>query len=54
MPGANTDSDYNLLFAKICPWLKKIKKLQKGKQRRDLEKLYVERQKVQDTLEKKT
>jgi hypothetical protein len=33
--------------------LKKIKKLQKGKQRRDLEKLYVERQKVQDALEEK-
>jgi hypothetical protein len=33
--------------------LKKIKKLQKGKQRWDLEKLYVERQKMQDTLEEK-
>jgi hypothetical protein len=33
--------------------LKKIKKLQKGEERRDLEKLYIERQKVQDTLEEK-
>lgn len=33
--------------------MKKIKKLQKGKQRRDLEKLHVERHKVQDTLEEK-
>jgi hypothetical protein len=33
--------------------LKKIIKLQKGKLRRDLEKLYAQRQKVQDTLEEK-
>jgi len=53
MPGADTDSEHNLLVAKIRTRLKKIKKLQKGKQPKDLEKLYVVRQKVQNSRDEK-
>jgi hypothetical protein len=53
MPGADIDSDNNLLVAKICTGLRKIIKFLKGKPRWGLEKLYAERQKVQDTLEEK-
>jgi hypothetical protein len=39
LPGADVDSDHNLLVAKICTILKKIIRFQ-GKQRCHLEKLY--------------
>jgi hypothetical protein len=52
MPGADINSDQNLLVVKICTTLKKIIRLQKRKPRWDLENLYAQRQKVQDTLEK--
>jgi hypothetical protein len=42
MPGADTASDHNLLFAKICNRLKKIIKFQKGKPRWDLKKLHAQ------------
>jgi hypothetical protein len=42
MPGADIDSDQNLLVAKICTRLKKIVKIQKGKPKLDLEKLYAQ------------
>ena len=50
-PGADTDSDHKLLFAKFRTGLKKTIRFQKSRPRWDLEKLYAERQKVQDTLE---
>jgi hypothetical protein len=52
LPGADIDSDHNLLVATICTRLKKIIRFQKRKPRWDLEKLYV-RQKVQGSLEEK-
>jgi hypothetical protein len=53
LPGADIDSDHNLLVAKICTRLKEIIRFQKRRPRWDLEKLYAERQRVQDTLEEK-
>jgi len=53
MPGADIDSDHNLLVAKFCTKLKKIIRFQKRRPRWDLEKLYVQRQRVQDTVEEK-
>ena len=53
MPGADTDSAYKLLVAKICTRLKKIIRFQKRRPQWDLEKLYVQRQRMQDTLEEK-
>ena len=53
LPGADIDSDHNLLVAKICTRLKKIIRFQKRGPRWDLEKLYAQRQRVQDTLEEK-
>ena len=50
MPGADIDCDHNLLVAKICTGLKKIIRFQKRRPQWDLEKLYVQRQRVQDTL----
>jgi hypothetical protein len=52
-PGADIDSDYNLLVAKICTRLKKIIRFQKRRPQRYLEKLYTQKQRVQDTLEGK-
>jgi hypothetical protein len=52
-PGADTESDHNLLFAKICSRLKKIMRFQKQKGRWDLEKLYAQRQEVHDSKEEK-
>jgi len=52
-PGADIDSDHNLLVAKICTRLKKIIRFQKRRPQWDLEKLYAQRQRVQDTLEEK-
>jgi len=53
MPGADIDSDHNLLVAKNCTRLKKFIRFQKRRPQWDLEKLYVQRQRVQDTLEEK-
>jgi len=52
LPGADIDSDHNLLVAKFRTRLKIIK-FQKSRPRWDLEKLYAQRQSVQDTLEEK-
>ena len=53
LPRADIDSDHNLLVAKICTRLKKIMRFQKRRPIWDLEKLYAQRQRVQDTLEEK-
>jgi len=53
LPGAAIDSDNNLLVAKICTRLKKVTRFQKRRTRWNLEKLYAQRQRVQDTLEEK-
>jgi hypothetical protein len=53
LPGADIDSDHNLLVAKFRTRLKKIIKFQKSRPRWDLEKLYAQRQRVQDTLEER-
>jgi hypothetical protein len=53
LPGADIDSDHNLLVAKICTRFKKIISFQKRRPQWDLEKLYTQRQRVQDTLEEK-
>jgi hypothetical protein len=53
LPGADIDTDHNLLVAKICTRLKKIVRFQKRKPRLNLEKLYAQRQKVHDSLEEK-
>jgi hypothetical protein len=53
LPGADIDSDHNLLVAKFRTWLKKIIRFQKRRPRWDLEKLYAQRQGVQETLEEK-
>jgi hypothetical protein len=53
LPGADNDSDHNLLVAKICTKLKKIIRFQKRRPQWDMEKLYAQRQGVQDTLEEK-
>ncbi|PNF27828.1 hypothetical protein B7P43_G09190 [Cryptotermes secundus] len=53
LPGADIDSDHNLLVAKFRTRLKKIIRFQKCRPRWDLEKLYAQRQSVQETLEEK-
>ncbi|PNF28769.1 hypothetical protein B7P43_G06461 [Cryptotermes secundus] len=53
LPGADIDSDHNLLVAKFRTRLKKIIRFQKRRPRWDLEKLYAHRQSVQETLEEK-
>ena len=53
LPGSDVDSDHNLLVANIFTRLKKIIRFQKRKPQWDLEKLYAQRQRVQDTLEEK-
>jgi len=53
LPGAGMDSDHNLLVAKVRTRLKKILRFQKSRPRWNLEKLYDQRQIVQDTLEEK-
>ena len=53
LPGADTDSDHNLLVDKVRTRLKKIIRFQKRRPRWDLEKLYGERQTVQNILEEK-
>jgi len=42
LPGADIDSDHNLLVAKICTRLKKIIRFQKRRPRWDLEKLFAQ------------
>jgi hypothetical protein len=49
-PGADFDSDHNLLVAKICTRLKRIIRFQKRKPRWDLDKLQAQGQKVQESL----
>jgi len=53
LPGADIDSDHNLLVAKICTRLKKIIRFQKRRPQWDLEKLYAQWQREQDNLEEK-
>jgi hypothetical protein len=53
LAGADIDSDHNLPVAKICIRLKKITRFQKRRPKWGLEKLYTQRQRVQDTLEEK-
>jgi hypothetical protein len=53
LPGADIDSDHNLLVAKICTTLKKIIRFHNRRPHWDLEKLYIQKQRVQDTLEGK-
>jgi len=53
LPGADIDSDHNLLVAKFCTRLKKTIRFQKRRPQWDLEKLYAQRQRVQDTVEEK-
>jgi hypothetical protein len=53
LPGADIDSDHNLLVAKICTRLKKIITFQKRRPQWDLEKMYTQKRTVQDTLEGK-
>jgi len=43
LPGADIDSDPNILVAKICPRLKKIIRFQKRSPQWDLEKLYTQK-----------
>jgi len=53
LPGADVDSDHNLLVAKICTRLQKIIRFQKRRPQWDLEKLYTQKQRVKDPLEGK-
>jgi hypothetical protein len=53
LPGADIDSDHNLLVATICTRLKNIIRFHKQKPSWDLEKLYAQRQVVYDRLEEK-
>ncbi|PNF36822.1 hypothetical protein B7P43_G09628 [Cryptotermes secundus] len=53
LPGADIDSDHNLLVAKFRTRLKKITRFQKCRPRLNFEKLYAQRQSVQETLEEK-
>jgi hypothetical protein len=53
LPGADIDSDHNILVVNFCTRLRKIIRFQKKIPQWDLEKLYAQRQKVRDTLEEK-
>jgi len=53
MPGADTDSEHNLLVAKIRKRLKKIKNLQKGQTTKGSGEVICLRQKVHNTLDEK-
>jgi len=50
LPGADIDSDHNLLVAKICTRLKKIVRFQKRRPQWNFEKVWAQVQRVQDTL----
>jgi exonuclease III len=51
--GADITSDHNLFVSKICTRLKKSVRFQKRRPQWDLEKLYAQRQRMQDNLEEK-
>ena len=53
LPGADIDSNHNLLVAKVRTRLKKIIRFQKSRPRWNLEKLSAQRKRVQDTLEER-
>jgi len=53
LPGADINSDHKLLIAKICTRLKTIVRFQKRRPQWGVEKLYAQRQRVQDNLEEK-
>jgi len=53
LPESDIDSGHNLPVAKIYTRLKKVIRFRKGRSRWDLEKLYAQQQRVQDTLEEK-
>jgi hypothetical protein len=53
LPGADIDWDHNFLVAKICTRWKKIIRIQKRRPQWDLEKLYTQKQTMQNTLERK-
>jgi hypothetical protein len=53
LPGADIDSDHNLLVAKICTRLKKIIRFLKRRPHWDLEELYTQKETMQDILERK-
>jgi hypothetical protein len=49
LPGADTNSDHNLLVANICTRSKKIIQFLKGKPKLDLEKLYAQIRSMTDS-----
>ena len=51
LPGADIDSDHNLLVAKFCSRLKKIIRFQNRRRRLDMEKLYAQRLRLKYTVE---
>ena len=53
LPGADIDSDHNLLVAKFRTRLKKTVRFQNSRPRWDLKNLYAQRQSVKDTLDEK-
>jgi len=53
LPGADIDSGHNILVAKICTRLKEVIRFQKRRPHWDLEKMYNQKQTVQDHLEGK-
>ena len=53
LPRADIDPDHNLLVAKICIRLKKTLRFHQRRTQLHLQKLYIQRQRVQDTLEEK-
>jgi hypothetical protein len=53
LPGADIDSDHNLLLATFCSRLKKIISFQKRRPQWDLEKFYTQQPRVQNDLETK-
>jgi len=53
LAGTDIDSDHNLLVTKVCTSLKKIVRFQMRRQHWDLEEIYIQKQKVQDTQEEK-
>ena len=53
LPGADIDSVHNILVAKFRTSLKKIIRFQKNRPKWDFDKLYAQRQRLQETLEEK-
>jgi len=53
LPGANTDSDHNILIAKTCSMLKKIINFQKAKLDEIWGSYILNNRKVPETLEEK-